>query len=89
MLIVVGETGSGKTTQIPQYLHEGGWTKKGKVGCTQPRRVAAMSVAARVAEEMGVKIGNEVRVAHCQPRTTLGGTHGKTAGGCGVCPASD
>ena len=61
VLIIVGETGSGKTTQIPQYLHEAGYTKDGlKVGCTQPRRVAAMSVAARVAEEMGVKIGNEV-----------------------------
>lgn len=61
VLIIVGETGSGKTTQIPQYLHESGYTKNGlKVGCTQPRRVAAMSVAARVAEEMGVKVGNEV-----------------------------
>ena len=64
VLIIVGETGSGKTTQIPQYLHEAGYTKGGlKVGCTQPRRVAAMSVAARVAEEMGVKVGNEVGYA--------------------------
>ncbi|KAI9889872.1 MAG: Cyclin-dependent kinase catalytic subunit [Vezdaea aestivalis] len=64
VLIIVGETGSGKTTQIPQYLHEAGYTKDGqKVGCTQPRRVAAMSVAARVAEEMGVKVGNEVGYA--------------------------
>ena len=44
VLIVVGETGSGKTTQIPQYLYEDGWSKIGKIGCTQPRRVAAMSV---------------------------------------------
>ena len=44
VLIVVGETGSGKTTQIPQYLYEDGWSKLGKIGCTQPRRVAAMSV---------------------------------------------
>ena len=48
VLVIVGETGSGKTTQILQYLHEAGYTKRGKVGCTQPRRVAAMSVVARV-----------------------------------------
>lgn len=61
ILVVVGETGSGKTTQLPQYLLEGGFVKdETKVGCTQPRRVAAMSVAARVAEEMGVKLGSEV-----------------------------
>jgi pre-mRNA-splicing factor ATP-dependent RNA helicase DHX16 len=51
ILIVEGETGSGKTTQIPQYLYEAGYCKDDKkVGCTQPRRVAAMSVAARVAQ---------------------------------------
>ncbi|KAM4835739.1 pre-mRNA-splicing factor ATP-dependent RNA helicase DHX16 [Thomomys bottae] len=61
VLIIEGETGSGKTTQIPQYLFEEGYTKNGmKIACTQPRRVAAMSVAARVAREMGVKLGNEV-----------------------------
>jgi len=65
VLIIEGETGSGKTTQIPQYLYEAGYTKGEdgenlKIGCTQPRRVAAMSVSARVAEEMGVKLGNEV-----------------------------
>merc|ERR1719376_2056498 len=65
VLIIEGETGSGKTTQIPQYLYEAGYTKgedgePRKIGCTQPRRVAAMSVSARVAEEMGVKLGNEV-----------------------------
>ncbi|KAJ3678156.1 hypothetical protein LUZ60_001959 [Juncus effusus] len=60
VIIIVGETGSGKTTQIPQYLHEAGYTKKGMVACTQPRRVAAMSVSARVAQEMEVKLGHEV-----------------------------
>jgi hypothetical protein len=61
ILIVVAETGSGKTTQLPQYLHEAGYTKdQMRVGCTQPRRVAAMSVAARVADEMGTKVGYEV-----------------------------
>lgn len=60
VLIIEGETGSGKTTQIPQYLHEVGYSELGKIGCTQPRRVAAMSVAARVAQEMNVKLGNEV-----------------------------
>ncbi|KAJ0412253.1 hypothetical protein ATCC90586_006639 [Pythium insidiosum] len=60
VLIIEGETGSGKTTQIPQYLHEVGYSELGRIGCTQPRRVAAMSVAARVAQEMGVKLGNEV-----------------------------
>ncbi|OQR96314.1 pre-mRNA-splicing factor ATP-dependent RNA helicase [Achlya hypogyna] len=60
VIIMVGETGSGKTTQVPQYLHEVGYSEMGKIGCTQPRRVAAMSVAARVAHEMNVKLGNEV-----------------------------
>ena len=60
ILIVIGETGSGKTTQITQYLDESGYTARGKIGCTQPRRVAAMSVAKRVAEEYGCRLGQEV-----------------------------
>lgn len=63
VVVVVGETGSGKTTQMTQYLHEEGYTDFGVVGCTQPRRVAAMSVAKRVSEEMGVELGSTVRGA--------------------------
>jgi ATP-dependent RNA helicase DHX8/PRP22 len=60
LLIVVGDTGSGKTTQLTQYLAEGGYANDGMIGCTQPRRVAAMSVAKRVAEEIGCNLGQEV-----------------------------
>ena len=60
MLIVVGHTRSGKTTQMTQYLAEAGFADRGKIGCTQPRRVAAMSVAKRVAEEVGCRLGQEV-----------------------------
>ncbi|KAL1856034.1 hypothetical protein Plec18170_003902 [Paecilomyces lecythidis] len=59
--IVVGQTGSGKTTQLPQYLDQAGWTANGKlIGVTQPRRVAATTVATRVAEEMHCAVGEEV-----------------------------
>ncbi|KAJ2923805.1 hypothetical protein H1R20_g13289, partial [Candolleomyces eurysporus] len=61
--IVVGETGSGKTTQLAQFLYEDGYCQHGLVGCTQPRRVAAMSVAKRVSEEMGCKLGGTVGYA--------------------------
>ncbi len=60
VIVVIGETGSGKTTQLAQFLHEDGYTKYGMVGCTQPRRVAAMSVAKRVSEEMESKLGGLV-----------------------------
>ena len=60
LLIVIGETGSGKTTQITQYVAEAGLASVGKIGCTQPRRVAAMSVAKRVSEEFGCRLGQEV-----------------------------
>jgi len=60
VLVVIGETGSGKTTQMTQYMHELGITKNGMIGCTQPRRVAAVSVAKRVAEEFGCTLGEEV-----------------------------
>ncbi|CAI5494706.1 unnamed protein product [Closterium sp. Naga37s-1] len=63
VLVVIGETGSGKTTQMTQYLAEAGYTSKGRIGCTQPRRVAAMSVAKRVAEEFGCRLGEEVGYA--------------------------
>ena len=60
LMIVVGDTGSGKTTQLTQYLWEGGFANNGMIGCTQPRRVAAMSVAKRVAEEVPCSLGKEV-----------------------------
>jgi ATP-dependent RNA helicase DHX8/PRP22 len=62
-LIVVGETGSGKTTQLPQYAHEAGLAGGLAVACTQPRRVAAVSVARRVAEETGTVLGDLVGYA--------------------------
>ncbi|CAD6499519.1 BgTH12-03631 [Blumeria graminis f. sp. triticale] len=59
--IVVGQTGSGKTTQIPQFLEQSGWCSEGKIiAVTQPRRVAATTIATRVAEEFGCELGKEV-----------------------------
>jgi len=63
VVIVVGQTGSGKTTQLTQFLYEDGYSQRGLIGCTQPRRVAAMSVAKRVSEEMAVKLGGLVGYA--------------------------
>lgn len=56
----LGETGSGKTTQIPQYLYEAGIGRQGIVAITQPRRVAAISLAGRVAEEKKAQLGKLV-----------------------------
>lgn len=73
-LIVTGETGSGKTTQLPKYLFEEGFAKHGVIGVTQPRRVATMSVAQRVAEEMnsslGSIVGYQVRFDDCTSEGT-------------------
>ena len=52
--ISLGETGCGKTTQIPQFLYEAGYSSRARIGVTEPRRVAATSMAKRVAEELGV-----------------------------------
>jgi pre-mRNA-splicing factor ATP-dependent RNA helicase DHX38/PRP16 len=75
VIIVVGETGSGKTTQLTQFLYEEGYGNRGMIGCTQPRRVAAMSVAKRVAEEMEVKLGSTVgyaiRFEDCTSKETV------------------
>ena len=83
-VVLVGETGSGKTTQIAQFIADAGYSSPGggggggggggMIACTQPRRVAAMSVARRVADEMDVQLGEEVgysiRFEECSgPRT--------------------
>ncbi|XP_005178810.2 ATP-dependent RNA helicase DHX15 homolog [Musca domestica] len=75
-IVLVGETGSGKTTQIPQWCVDYAISKGKKgVSCTQPRRVAAMSVAQRVSEEMDVNLGEEVgysiRFEDCSSPKTL------------------
>ena len=60
VVVVVGETGSGKTTQLPKIALEVAGNKRGMLGCTQPRRLAAVAVARRIAEEVGCDIGSYV-----------------------------
>ncbi|XP_076470144.1 putative ATP-dependent RNA helicase DHX35 isoform X2 [Babylonia areolata] len=75
-VIIIGETGCGKSTQIPQYLLEAGWGAENHViGVTQPRRVAAITVASRIADERGSILGDEVGYLIrfdncCDPATT-------------------
>ncbi|XP_060661910.1 probable ATP-dependent RNA helicase DHX35 [Drosophila nasuta] len=63
VVILVGETGSGKSTQVPQYLYEWGWHSKGTIGITEPRRVATVTLANRVAQERGELVGDTVGYA--------------------------
>ncbi len=60
VIVIAGETGSGKTTQIPKMCLEAGLGVEGKIGCTQPRRVAALSISRRIADELRVNWGQEV-----------------------------
>jgi ATP-dependent helicase HrpA len=60
VVIVAGETGSGKTTQLPKFCLEAGRGLDGMIGCTQPRRIAALTVARRIAEELGEAPGRTV-----------------------------
>ncbi|KAH8298077.1 hypothetical protein KR018_006245 [Drosophila ironensis] len=60
VVILVGETGSGKSTQVPQYLYEFGWHSKGLIGITEPRRVSTVTLANRVAQERGELVGDTV-----------------------------
>ena len=74
VVIVIGETGSGKTTQLPQFLHQAGFSKNGIIGCTQPRRAAAVSISQRVSKELqcrnGDLVGYAVRFEDCTSSLT-------------------
>lgn len=74
VLVIVGETGSGKSTQIPKMCLEAGRGSQGLIGCTQPRRIAAVTLAARVAEELGEQgmrlVGHKIRFQDRTSRST-------------------
>jgi ATP-dependent helicase HrpA len=73
VLIIIGDTGSGKTTQLPKMCLEAGRGVNGIIGCTQPRRIAALSVAERVAEEIQApaKVGYKIRFHDQTSKETL------------------
>ena len=76
VVVIIGETGSGKTTQISQIIRDAGLAGEGCIGITQPRRVAAVTVAKRVAEERRVEVGAEVGYSvrfegRCSSRTRI------------------
>lgn len=73
VVVVTGETGSGKSTQIPKMCLEAGLGTSGWIGCTQPRRIAAVTLASRVAEELGPRgpqlVGYKIRFRDCTQRS--------------------
>lgn len=76
VVVITGATGSGKTTQLPKMCLEAGFGQRGMIACTQPRRIAATTVAARVAEELGADgeniVGYKIRFAdHTNPATRI------------------